>query len=263
MNEILNILSNTLTPGVAFTVPIGGLTCLDKLKMLTRSNILITLLADKAYNRYELLEEHDEDPAIAQHGSLSMMVNLVAVGSYVKFDITTDNDTNTTKIIRNGFSKHSPQRNSPLDICLLCSGINSLPTCELSFDIGFCEIGIHDVFVLRDHCEDVIIAKRNQNLFTVIREKILDYPSLETICVLGEMCSWDYDMIFQFGNAIKYDIKHYNNNDNNDKRKILALKCIKIALKLIDLGIVKQFDVRDEARQGLNDISNSFEKLNI
>lgn len=262
MMKVLNTLSQNLTPGVAFTVPIGGLSCLDKLRMLTRSDILITLLADKAYNRFELLEEHDEDPAIAQHGSLSMMVNLVAVGNYAQFDTMIDTYSNTTKIIRNGFSKHSPQRNSPLDICLVCSGMNSLPTCELSFDMGFCEIGIHDVFVLRDHCEDVIIAKRNQNLLTVVREEIVDYPSLESISILGGMCSWDYDMIFQFGNAIKYDIKHYDDNCN-DNRKLLALRCIRAALTMIDLGIVKQFDVRDEARMGLNEISKAFENLNI
>ena len=263
MNEVLKTISNNLTSGVIFTVPTGGLSCLDKLRMLTKSNILITLLADKAYNRFELLEEHDEDPAIAQHGSLSMMVNLVAVGSYVQLDTTIDTDSNTTKIIRNGFSRHSPQRNSPLDICLLCSGTTRLPTCELAFDMGFCQIGIHDVFVLRDHCEDVIIAKCNQNLLPVVREEqILGYPSLETICVLGGMCSWDYDMIFQFGNAIKYDIKHYN-NDCSDNRRVLALKCVRAALRLIDLGIVKQFDVRDEARLGLNEISKFFENLSI
>ena len=259
MNHVLDMFSNSLSPGISFTIPVGGLMCLEKLKALTTTGILVTLLADKAYNRMQLLEEHEEDPAIAQHGSLSMMVNLVAAGAYMKVEVESSNNK-SHRLIRNGFSKHTPQRNSPLDLALLVSGINTLPTCELSFEMGFCEVGINDVFVMRDHCEDVIISKRNdmnaQHEYDVDNTDA-NQIDIVTICCLGHMCCWDGDMIFQFGKAIQYYVKNFDIMDENRKRSIHYLKT---ALKLIELGIVDQFDVRTECKLGLKEILKSFEE---
>jgi hypothetical protein len=79
-----------------------------------------------------------------------------------------------------------------------------------------------------------------------------------TICCLGHMCCWDGDMIFQFGKAIQYHVK--NNFDIMDKNRKRSFHYLKTSLKLIELGIVDQFDVRTECKLGLNEILKSFEE---
>lgn len=250
INYILEYFSKSLSPGVVFTIPVGGLNCLEKLNMLTSSKILVTLLADKGYNRIALLEEHDEDPAIAQHGSLSMMVNILAAGEYAKIDSSKDT------IVRNGFARHSTQRNSPLDVSLLCSGVTNLPLCESTFELGF-EIGIHDVFVLRDHCEDIVSSKNNDSHD--------QNPKIETICVLSELAAWDADVIFQFGKAIQLEIFNFKKIDDKHTKQITesCLRYIYGALKFIEFGIVDQFDVRTESRSGLKKLLLTFEENDL
>lgn len=119
----------------AFTFPLGGLRCVQRLAELSGGRMLM-LTADKGHAR-ELDLLGLGNPSIAHHHSVSMMVNYHALGELV--------------VQRGGFMLSQEPRNASLEICVLAlSAGQPLPETRLAFAQWMERIGPTDVYRIFD-----------------------------------------------------------------------------------------------------------------
>lgn len=97
--------------------PIGSLECLRRLLALSQGRMFL-LTCDKGYH-LEIEFEYREKPALAMHGSFSMMVNYHALGEYFK--------------LLDGQFIGTPHHHSSLDICAMFIGQDDYPETRLAF----------------------------------------------------------------------------------------------------------------------------------
>lgn len=79
LNKILKHYETNLDDAT-FTIPIGGVQCINTVKHFTNQH-LVLLLADKGHATTELFDDISE-PDISVHGSISLMVNFDALRQY-------------------------------------------------------------------------------------------------------------------------------------------------------------------------------------
>lgn len=79
LNKILEHYQTQL-PNATFTLPIGGIDCINTVKQFSKQH-LVLLLADKGQASTELFDDVCE-PDISVHGSISLMVNFDALRQY-------------------------------------------------------------------------------------------------------------------------------------------------------------------------------------
>jgi tetratricopeptide (TPR) repeat protein len=81
LNEILLYYTRHYND-INLLLPIGSLRCIQNLQQLSQSNLLL-LATDKGYSNH-VADFNAQDPTIAWHGSVSLMVNFDAIGQYFK-----------------------------------------------------------------------------------------------------------------------------------------------------------------------------------
>lgn len=152
---------------VSFLVPIGGITCIEKLKEFTSSH-LVLLIADKAVSHQDLFYEQ-EDPDIIVHGSASLLVNFDAIAKYVEYSAG-------TSLIMD---------NKSADFQVASFIINNkfrIPHTKFAFNSALSSFSPHDLFALCYHDDE-------------IRTK---FSSLDELLSLMQLADWDPNIFFDY-----------------------------------------------------------------
>ena len=192
-----------------------------------------------------------ENPSVASHGSLSMTVNLHAVG------VSRTDGVHYSS----SFALHTPQQMSPLDVCLVCDGVPSsrmVLTCEC-FEVSLCKVGVYDVYCLRDNVENNAIARQRAlwseqsarkrqagstessplhfssgpegtrldkavNTFLVAGEESIssDLLTLDLVSTLTELCGYDVDVLLQFKSTVLARFEKLDGKQSGDSGRGLS-----------------------------------------
>ncbi|OQR87564.1 hypothetical protein ACHHYP_08517 [Achlya hypogyna] len=171
-----------------FLVPIGALQAIERLKALTRNQLLL-LSGDKGHTNPDHFRGL-ADPHIAVHGSFSVMVNYHAIGVYVAS--------------RGGFALHNPQEEASLKVSLfvlpaedaqaaqtnaldeLCAERSrQFPHTALVYDDGLVSFGPNDFFVMQKSLKED--AKP---------------PSLKGVLALLKLSFYDADLLYKFRDVL-------------------------------------------------------------
>lgn len=78
VNQTIAEYAQTLKPGSVFTMPIAGIRAMRRMQTWVHGGRLAVLIADKSYNRLELVQQHSGHPTLAVHGSISITVRVFA-----------------------------------------------------------------------------------------------------------------------------------------------------------------------------------------
>ena len=189
-----------LPPGSAFTLPVGALKALGALRGLG-GGALVVLVARKGHNDAASQLFGAGEPVVSLHGSLSLMVNLDAVGRYLRI-IDADGAAGADTDARaRSFALHSPPRVAHLDLALLGVGVapRAARRARAAFDATLCGFGLTELFVLRDHIEDAADAAAaarggggGGGGATL---------PLGAALALARLSCWDPDVLWQLGEA--------------------------------------------------------------
>ena len=213
-------------------------------------------------------------PIIATHGSLSLTVNLCALGLSRSRPIDTEAGMNDNggSTLPYSFALHTPQRFAPLDVCLVCDGLSSssMPLTIACFDISLCRLGGHDIFVIRDNIENAIIAryewmKLHRRVSTAVQHHEMqkkheneveaslhhaesDIP-IEVIYCLCQLSVWDPDVLQQFVTQMKsyFDLSSNNSKELPKIESIILKRFVEHEDDFRD-GIVSYFDGNNEQK---------------
>ncbi|KDO25408.1 hypothetical protein SPRG_09350 [Saprolegnia parasitica CBS 223.65] len=190
-----------------FLVPIGALQAIERLKALTRNQLLI-LSGDKGHTNPDHFRGL-QDPHIAVHGSFSVMVNYHAIGVYVAS--------------RGGFALHNPQEEASLKVSLFVLPATDAPVTNQggvalderckdrarqyphaahTFDDGLVSFGPNDFFMMQKCLKED--AKP---------------PSLKGVLALLKLSFYDADLLYKFRDVlldqsptappkVKVDVRH-------------------------------------------------------
>lgn len=269
-----------LSPGSCFTVPIGGIRCLDRLRQFSKSGTMMALVADKALNRLDMISGSClAGPTIAVHGSLSLTVNMHALGLVY-----------SSKDMRNSFM-HTPQRYSPIDVCFIrtnfetaTNGVTGIEQAvetdsagslsQLLFMESLCRVGLMDVFTIRDNCENVFNtrarhAEKQKNSVSNALQLCVSLPPfpIAFVAALGRASHWDPDIFEQFEGVISAavaekfstDLVHADSSEAIYSSPAIATAALQDIISHRDRyleGLVSYFDVGRK-------LSQSIENLNI
>lgn len=184
-NNILSIYKQQLHNG-SFLLPIGALQAIDNIKKF--SDNVIFLVADKGNTC--LSEFTDiENPNIAEHGSISLMVNFHAIQQFFN--------------IIGGDSILMPNNNSDLQIgCFSTNKVNTL---------------------LKITANNILYDINPQNLISIlyIEDNITKWKNLDQILAVLAISKWDpdlfYDLSEQLSNFIDKTINNKNFNVEQEK----------------------------------------------
>ena len=81
---------------------------------------------------------------------------------------------------------HTPQQSATLDVCLVSLGYTSQRT-PVAFRENLCIFSVCDLFVLRDHVEDVVFPTGDGHVFP-----------LQVTALVARLSGWDPDVLEQF-----------------------------------------------------------------
>jgi hypothetical protein len=176
LGEVLEWYRRHLPDGATFTFPVSGLRLIRRLQSWGASVAL--LIADKAHSRVRQLAARRGSPIVSLHGSLSMLVNLHAVGHYC---------ASSPRAV----ALHTPHQNASLDVCFLHLGGlfgAAVPRATFAFWDQLALFSTCDLFTVRDHAEDVAASRGGATLPLVLS--------------LLRLSRWDPDVLGQFAHTV-------------------------------------------------------------
>jgi hypothetical protein len=174
LNRVLEIYRSRLSD-TSFLVPLGALRCLRTLLALSPRGLLV-LCGDKAFSQEDELIGRG-DPGLALHGgSFSMMVNLHAIGLYVRE--------------AGGSVLHGAQRDARLKVSAFLTGLpeDSMSETRLAFQDAVSAFGPADY----------------HHLAQTLRKE-LGAPPLEVVLALLRLSDWDFELVVGYREAF---LKH-------------------------------------------------------
>ena len=161
-----------------FTFPVSGLRLIQRLESWTSSGSVALFIADKAHTRVRQLASRRGSPIVSLHGSLSMLVNLDAVGRYCAHSAEP------------GYvALYTPHQNASIDVCFLHLGIPSVPRATQTFLDQVALFSTYDVFTMRDHAEDVAASNGG--------------ATINLVFTLLRLARWDPDVLNQFADTVQ------------------------------------------------------------
>ncbi|ETV73365.1 hypothetical protein H257_11873 [Aphanomyces astaci] len=171
-----------------FLVPIGALNAIERLKLLSRHQLLI-LSGDKGHTNPDHFRGL-QDPHIAVHGSFSVMVNYHAIGIYVAH--------------RGGFALHNPQEEASLKVSLFVvpQEIESPPP---QADLEALSVQRSAAYPTVCHVYDDTLVSFGPNDFFVMQKAIKEdakAPSLKGVLALMKLSFYDADLFYKFRDVL-------------------------------------------------------------
>jgi len=156
-NQILEIYNQTIVQ-THLLFPLGALVCLRNLLEISNGQLFL-LSADKGYHREADLLYRDK-PALALHGSFSMMVNYHAIGQYTQ--------------LRGGQFLSPPYQPGNLTICAAVFGEDSQDYVETeqAYDLEIVQRSPDDFFKLN---KDIEAYYQNMSLESLLVQLRLNY----------------------------------------------------------------------------------------
>ncbi|ETW04554.1 hypothetical protein H310_03780 [Aphanomyces invadans] len=169
-----------------FLVPIGALHAIERLKQLSRNEMLI-LSGDKGHTNPDHFRGL-QDPHIAVHGSFSVMVNYHAVGIYVAH--------------RGGFALHNPQEEASLKVSLFVVPQDTAPPPpQDGVDVEDLSIQRSAAYPNVAHVYDDTLVSFGPNDFFVMQKAMKEEvkaPSLKGVLALMKLSFYDADLFYKF-----------------------------------------------------------------
>jgi hypothetical protein len=248
---------------------------ITRLRSLSRTGSLAVLVADKSYNSLNMLDTRG-NPILSVHGSVSIMVNMHAWGRC--FELWARADSATANVM------HTPQSCSALDVCftILHKSHSSFTATRKIFEYCFGRVGLNDVFVLRDHIEDVVRwrhmsckqkllqqyvnpaqhAKQQEQVSLEDEQQhqsmhsmeysgassMDDKLSLESIVSIFRLSRWDIDVLWQFCDTIVTRLQSAHEAN-------AAAEALSAALPHALRNYIRYFDPRGDQRNAYNRIA--------
>jgi len=161
-----------------FTFPVSGLRLIHRLESWTSSGSVALLIADKAHTRVRQLASRRGSPIVSLHGSLSMLVNLDAVGRYC-----------AGQSVSSYVTLYTPHQNASIDVCFLHLGVPSVPRAVQIFLDQVALFSPYDVFTIRDHAEDVAASNGG--------------ATINLVLTILRLARWDPDVLSQFADTVQ------------------------------------------------------------
>lgn len=196
-NNILNKYQQIL-PNGSFLLPVGALSAIDNIKLFSNSNTVF-LVADKGNTALSDFIDL-EDPNIAEHGSISFMVNFHAIKTY--FELT------------NGNSVIMPNTNTDLQIALFMSDT------PRTFEVGN--------FIAKKLLADINPQYLINLCYT--DHNINNWQCLDQILAVLTISKWDpdlfYDLADQLLNFIDKSIKKKIFNVEQEQTILIGLELV-------------------------------------
>lgn len=174
-------------------MPIGGFRCLKNIARLTRSHFAL-LMADKGVADTDLFDECSE-PDIAEHGSISMMVNIDALARYFR--------------LIGGFSLLTSNKSSDFQVAFFCSNRNQdFPESNYNFNQHVNHFSPHDLFAL---CYDKSDRQSKQK-------------SIDQLIAVLQLSRWDPATFIDLNDMLIDQAKHMD-----DEQRLTLIDGVKKA----------------------------------
>lgn len=134
---------------------------------------------------------------------------------------------------------HSEQSCAVIDVCMACLHIPSpVHAVRALFQLLVSAVALTDIFILRDHVEDVVRARQS-------RQGAASLPtrhhavSLHAIFLMFKLSGWDVDVLRQFSESIATQVQTGSQ---------CAIEALKKTLWKAELGYIPFFDASAEAK---------------
>lgn len=169
-------------------------------------------------------------PSFVLHVALPSQVNLHAVGRAL--ELTAGSDSNTVL--------HSEESCAVIDVCMACvqTPAGAAKALRAVFHQLVSAVALTDIFVLRDHIEDVLRARHaaaQRAGSTGSRHQV----SLEAVQVMFKLSGWDVDVLRQFCDAIVAQAPEASEG---------TIEALRRTLPQAELGYIPFFDPKREAK---------------